>query len=164
MSVICDRVDWTAAWYIFSVIEKWTWWILWWMSEFLLTTLSFSKGMKRESWFVKIWSSWTQKNEEIHNSFPGKEILWTAPIVSLVVPDDHQFFFQRWYLQMSHSYDRTRFGCSVHRPEGRSYLFFMSFKLEVEGADISQAHANVSRGMNTAENRISGGSVPHIRS
>ncbi|XP_014662584.1 PREDICTED: myeloid-derived growth factor-like [Priapulus caudatus] len=47
---------------------------------------------------------------------------------------------EKWLFVISHTPDKKRFHCTVERPDGNSYLFFMTFSLSVEGATLEEAN------------------------
>ncbi|XP_074650953.1 myeloid-derived growth factor-like [Tubulanus polymorphus] len=48
---------------------------------------------------------------------------------------------EEWTMTMTHSNDKKYFSCAVERPTKTSYLFFMNFKLSMEGAKLKNVQA-----------------------
>ncbi|XP_064608780.1 myeloid-derived growth factor-like [Liolophura sinensis] len=48
---------------------------------------------------------------------------------------------EKWSFGMSRSSDLNQYSCSVERPGGTSYLFFLNFKLEVIGGTVWDGEA-----------------------
>ncbi|XP_041362349.1 myeloid-derived growth factor-like [Gigantopelta aegis] len=48
---------------------------------------------------------------------------------------------EQWVMKIGSSEDGKQLSCFVERESGTSYLFFMSFKLEVHGANVKAQHA-----------------------
>ncbi|ESP00685.1 hypothetical protein LOTGIDRAFT_149784 [Lottia gigantea] len=46
-----------------------------------------------------------------------------------------------WQLTINTNTDKTKYLCSVQRPDGKSYLFFQSFKLEFTGLEVKEGYA-----------------------
>lgn len=45
---------------------------------------------------------------------------------------------EKWLFMISHTPDMRRFHCTVERPDGNSYLFFLTFSFTIEGAKLQQ--------------------------
>ncbi|XP_008586149.1 PREDICTED: UPF0556 protein C19orf10 homolog [Galeopterus variegatus] len=48
---------------------------------------------------------------------------------------------EQWQMSLGTSEDNQHFTCTIWRPQGKSYLYFMQFKAEVRGAHIEYAMA-----------------------
>ncbi|XP_053559138.1 myeloid-derived growth factor [Bombina bombina] len=56
---------------------------------------------------------------------------------------------EKWQISVGLSEDKQLFSCSIWRPQGKSYLFFMSFKAEVTKGKIEYSEA-YSQGATTS--------------
>ncbi|TKC46319.1 myeloid-derived growth factor [Monodon monoceros] len=48
---------------------------------------------------------------------------------------------EKWQMSLGTSEDQQHFTCTIWRPQGKSYLYFTQFKVEVRGAEIEYGMA-----------------------
>ncbi|XP_064653323.1 myeloid-derived growth factor-like [Lineus longissimus] len=53
---------------------------------------------------------------------------------------------EKWIITLTESAGMKKYYCSVSRPERNSYLFFMKFKLEIQGAKLGMGDASGAAG------------------